>query len=130
MTIKLTYETEEIRESGKIPDNFTGIVEHSNGSKDWLQNGKLHRLDGPAVEYWDGDERWLQNGKLHRLDGPAVEWKSGYKEYWINGKRFDSQKSWQKEVDKINGKKNIVVCFITAIINGKKSGLSPLKGNE
>jgi hypothetical protein len=64
----------------------------------WLQDGKLHREDGPAViETYEGSEEearrrgvydskatysiepgrlyrevWIQNGKLHREDAPAV----------------------------------------------------------
>jgi hypothetical protein len=98
MTIKL------IQEAEKIPDNFTGIAEYSSGSKEWYQNGKRHREDGPAIEYFNGTKCWYQNGKWHRLDGPACEYSNGTKEYWINGNFFQYQESWQKEVDKINGK--------------------------
>jgi len=51
----------------------------------WKQNGKLHRLDGPAVELSSGTKSWLQNGLLHRLDGPAIEWFDGVKEWYIDG---------------------------------------------
>ena len=55
------------------------IVYRPDGSvqwEEWLENGKLHRLDGPAwIEYRpDGSvesEKWWENGKRHRLDGPA-----------------------------------------------------------
>jgi uncharacterized protein YlzI (FlbEa/FlbD family) len=158
-----------------VPDDFTGIIEESDGYKEWYQNGFLHRLDGPAIEYsngtksyfingkrfdsqeswqeevdkineknskgsnkmkyydsdgkivdhhsydddipipydftgiaeWEnGDKFWFKTGNLHREDGPACEYPNGAKKYYINGKRFDSQESWQEEVDKINGKKN------------------------
>ena len=60
---------------------------YSNGSKKWYQNGKLHRLDGPAVEQFDGTKVWYQNGQLHRLDGPAVEYPNGDKSWWFDGNR-------------------------------------------
>ena len=71
---------------------------------EWLQNGFLHRLDGPAAEWANGDKRWYQNGKLHRLNGPAAEWADGDKLWYKNGKLHrldgpafeyaDGDKSW------------------------------------
>ena len=61
------------------------VTVEDNGDKFWYQNGKFHRLDGPAIEYADGDKAWYQNGKLHRLDGPAVEFANGDDEWWQNG---------------------------------------------
>lgn len=50
------------------------------------QDGKFHRMDGPAVINDDGEAKWFQNGLLHRDDGPAV--KSHNTEIWYqNGKR-------------------------------------------
>ena len=57
----------------------------SNGNKLWFQNGKHHRLDGPAVEYADGGKEWYQNGKPHREDGPAIEYADGTKYWYQNG---------------------------------------------
>jgi hypothetical protein len=71
----MSYETYEVRI-------------YPNGSKYWFQNGKRHRLDGPACEYYDGSKDWYQNGKHHRLDGPAVEYSDGSKEWWINGTKY------------------------------------------
>jgi len=50
----------------QIPNNFTGIVEWpKSGEKWWLQNGLLHRLDGPAMEYLDGKKRyWVFDWEL------------------------------------------------------------------
>ena len=42
--------------------------------------------------------KWYQNGKLHRLDGPAIEYTNGDVEYWINGEQVDSLPSPIKEV--------------------------------
>lgn len=33
----------------------------------------------------NGTKIFMQNGKLHRLDGPAIIRKNGDKEYWIQG---------------------------------------------
>jgi hypothetical protein len=71
----------------KEPECFV----YENGSKEWLVDGKFHRLDGPAVEYADGSKAWWVDGKLHRLDGPAVEDANGHKEWWINGKYYRTQ---------------------------------------
>ena len=60
-------------------------AENANGDKHWLQNGQLHRLDGPAVEWADGTKEWYQNGQCHRLDGPAIEYASGDKSWYIEG---------------------------------------------
>ena len=61
----------------EVPEDYTGIVEWTNGSKYWLLNGQYHRADGPAMEFTDG-----------------------YKEWWLNGKRFYCQEEWQKALDK------------------------------
>lgn len=39
--------------------------------KQWLKDGKRHRLDGPALESKTRQE-WHVNGNLHREDGPAI----------------------------------------------------------
>jgi len=71
------------------------ITYYEDGSKNseyWYQNGKLHRLDGPAAIYYDNSsnklsESWYQNGQLHRLDGPAViDYYTCENYYYINGK--------------------------------------------
>lgn len=43
-----------------------------------------HRRDGPAVIYEDGDVEYWQNGRMHRLDGPARHY-SNIKDWIING---------------------------------------------
>ena len=50
---------------------------YDNGDKFWYQNGKYHRLDGPAIEHANGAKSWFQDGKRHRLDGPAIEYANG-----------------------------------------------------
>jgi len=55
----------KIKNWQEIPDGFTGIVKCLNGTKIWFQNGRLHRLDGPAVE-WDDKSReyWALGTRL------------------------------------------------------------------
>jgi hypothetical protein len=36
-----------------------------NGSKEWWQNGRRHRKDGPAIERSDGHEEWWIEGIMH-----------------------------------------------------------------
>ena len=69
----------------EIPQNYTGIIEFANGSKEWYLNGKPHRTDGPAKEFANGSKEWYLNGKFHRTDGPAVEHADGYKAWLLNG---------------------------------------------
>ena len=65
---------------------------YNNGTEFWFQNGKRHRLDGPAIEWADGTEFWLQNDKFHRIGGPAIERADGSVEYWEKGKRIPDPK--------------------------------------
>src|SRR5687767_3035426 len=47
----------------------------------------INRADGPAIEYSDGSRLvWLNEGKKHRIDGPAVIFKN-HKEWFISGVR-------------------------------------------
>ena len=62
------------------------VLVNTNGDREWYQNGKRHREDGPAVEDAGGDKVWYQNGSLHRLDGPAIEYANGSKEWYIRGR--------------------------------------------
>ena len=62
-----------------------------DGDTEWWENGKYHRLDGPAIDY-DADQRWhwYQHGKLHRIDGPAEIFGFSPKDmdmidFWLNG---------------------------------------------
>jgi hypothetical protein len=43
-----------------------------DGTQLWWQDGKLHRLDGPAVIHSNGTRLWYQNDILHRCDGAAI----------------------------------------------------------
>jgi len=58
------------------------------GAKEYWQNGKRHRVDGPAMITENGDEFWFFEGMLHRKDGPAVRYADGRLEYWNHGERI------------------------------------------
>ncbi len=75
----------KIEDWEEVPKDYTGIVEHLNGSKWWILNGKWHREDGPAIIKPDGTKRWYLNGKYHRVDGPAIEYADGSKYWYLNG---------------------------------------------
>ena len=63
-----------------------------DGNKFWYnEQGKLHRVDGPAIKWWNGDKAWWSHGKLHREDGPAVEWANGDKEWYLNDKEYTEE---------------------------------------
>jgi hypothetical protein len=83
--------------------------EYANGNKYWYQNGLLHRLNGPAIEWENGNRFWYLNGQRHRTDGPAVEWACGYKAWYIEGKRYSEEQFNQK----INP-----ICTKTVVIDG------------
>ena len=49
-----------------FPNNFTGFIKYSDGTKQWYLNGKLHRVGGHAIENADGTpiswiNRWHNN---------------------------------------------------------------------
>ena len=54
---------EIIKEINASFNKFTGIIEYSDGSKQWLLKGKIHRLDGPAVELANRDKEWWVDGE-------------------------------------------------------------------
>jgi len=56
---------------------------------------RYHRdNDLPAIEWYDGSKEWFQHGKFHRLTGPAgiytssVPGDKGYSLWYLNGKRI------------------------------------------
>lgn len=75
----------------EVSPSFSGIVEHANGSKYWLLNGRLHRPDGPAQEHLDGSKTWWLNGLQHRTTGPACMLPDGSEEYYIYGQRIENE---------------------------------------
>jgi hypothetical protein len=48
-----------------VPGNYTGIIEWSNGDKNWWQNSLPHRIDGPAFEWQRGEAQyWVRGSHL------------------------------------------------------------------
>ena len=72
---------------GKLHRIDGPAIEWDNGSNDWFINDKRHNPNGPAVENRDGSKEWWINSKLHRLDGPAIEYADGSKEWWVNNRK-------------------------------------------
>jgi len=68
-------------------NKFTGCVQLVNGTKEWYNNGQLHRKGGPAIIDADGGEEWYENGQLHREGGPAIIDADGGEEWYENGQR-------------------------------------------
>ena len=117
----------EVKSGIKMPNFIEKMVQHieyANGTKEWWQNGKWHREDGPAIEDFDGNKFWYQYGRLHREDGPAakdfhcnkfwyknglyhredgpaIECFNGIKSWWLNGKHcgnYFTNEFWAKFV--------------------------------
>ena len=83
--------TREWYQDGELHRTDGPAIEWADGTRMWYRDGRLHRTDGPAVEYPDGTREWYQDGKLHRMDGPAVESGGRFRhrsEWWVNGQRF------------------------------------------
>ena len=49
--------------------------------------GNFHRIGKPAIEFYDGSKQWRENGKKHRLDGAAYIYYSN-KFYFINNNSY------------------------------------------
>ncbi len=77
----------EWRQDGKLHRTDGPAIEYADGGKEYYVNGSCHREDGPAVEWADGTRMYYVNDELHRTDGPAVERADGNVEYWVNGKQ-------------------------------------------
>lgn len=59
----------------------------SDGTREWLKDGILHRgSDLPAVICPDGSRYWYKEGLLHREgDKPAIISAYGYQAWYLNG---------------------------------------------
>ena len=62
-----------------------------DGTKEWFQNGLLHREDGPAIEYHDGTKEWYLEGVVY-----------SEKEFQ---KKMNPQQSCDGKIVEIEGKK-------------------------
>lgn len=78
----------EVKSYSQVPENYTGIIDQEDGTKQWYKKGLAHREDGPAFECCNGTRQWLIEGKFHRTDGPAIEYANGAKAWYINGNYF------------------------------------------
>ena len=87
--------TIKVRSREDIPENYTGIIQYPNGTKEWYLNGERHKTDGPAIEYPDGAKYWYLNGEFHRTDGPAYETSNGTKIWFLNGKYYTKEEHFQ-----------------------------------
>ena len=74
-----------------IPVVSADCTLYPDGTRQWHKGGDpkapLHRVGAPAWIADDGSEVWYENGKIHRVGGPAIEWADGRKEYWLDGQR-------------------------------------------
>jgi hypothetical protein len=62
------------------------IYGHPVDEERWYLEDQLHRIDGPAIVRADGSSEWYLDGKRHRDNGPAIVHANGTKEEWKNGK--------------------------------------------
>jgi hypothetical protein len=74
------------RENGKIHRVDGPAVEWQQGDLQWYSHGELHRDGGPAVIGDDGEQQWFKQGKLHRVDGPAQIYPDGASFWYVNDK--------------------------------------------
>ena len=81
-------------EEGRLHRLDGPAVEWETKTRKWYKNGILHRVDGPAIEWFDGSKEWYLDGELHRVDGPAIEWSDGAEDWWLNGELFNSKEAW------------------------------------
>ncbi len=77
--------TQEWRQNGKLHRLDGPAVTTAAGTQVWRKEGQLHRLDGPAVVFANGGLEWRQEDLLHRLDGPAIVRANGTQMWYING---------------------------------------------
>jgi hypothetical protein len=48
-------------------------IEYDNGSFEYYQHNKIHRIKGPAEFYLSFPMKfWRRKGKIHRLNAPAI----------------------------------------------------------
>lgn len=64
-----------------------GITDEYGTTRHFRGLGELHRDDGgPAVVWADGTRQWWQEGRMHRTEGPAVVHDDGTDEWWVRGR--------------------------------------------
>lgn len=71
---------------GLIHNEHGPAVELPDGTLEWWQSNKRHRVDGPAIQHGDGAKEWWSHGKLHRVNGPSIISADGFKQWYTYGK--------------------------------------------
>ena len=74
------------------------IINYDDGSKIYIYDDKVHRLDGPTVVSSTGDKSWWVNDERHRLDGPAIEYANGNKSWYIYYNDIEDIQSFLKVI--------------------------------
>lgn len=95
-TVQVYGGTREWYQNDKLHRLDGPAIEFADGTRYWYQNGQRHRTDGPAVECADGTRYWYKNNLLHRTDGPAIEFASGDREWRIEGKPLTEEQFNQR----------------------------------
>lgn len=58
-----------------------------DGQLEWWQDGRNHRVGGPAIIFANKTEIWKRHGRKHRDVGPAITRSPDNMEWWQDGKR-------------------------------------------
>lgn len=83
---------QEFYHSTDVPLDFTGVCKTTQDSAiRHLVDGRYHRIGAAAIEYDDdGSKRWCENGRLHRLDGPAID-REVMKGWYVRGVEYSEE---------------------------------------
>lgn len=104
LTTALSDENDEVfYEEKTLPSGI--IVRNyatSHQPSDWRIKGTyiFHNEGAPASVHSGGVEMWYNQGKPHRLDGPAISTKSGREVYYIEGKLY-SKKDFEMKIKEL-----------------------------
>ena len=66
------------------------IREDEDGRRYYDQQGRLHRIGGPAVDL-KGYKAYYKHGLLHNLDGPAAISHTDRKAWYIDGENLTEE---------------------------------------
>lgn len=85
----------ELKDDMVITEQLQGKFEFKDGYA-IFKDGELHNLNGPALVTKRGKE-WWQNGKRHREDGPAIEYVDGTVVWYSIGEvvEMDESITWR-----------------------------------
>lgn len=76
-------------EEGKLHRVDGPALEFADGRKEYYKHGALHCETGPAVITATGVQQYFKQGVLHRLNGPAVIYPT-HEEWWVEGKKIEA----------------------------------------